>query len=76
MEGLRRLSPSVRLVVLVGEPSEAGPYVVRVRVPHGVKLMPYKDPEDRIYTVVSGGFYIGLGDEFETISWRRTHPEL
>lgn len=57
--------PSVRLAVVVGRPSEAGPYVVRVRVPDGVKLMPHKHPEDRIYTVISGVFYIGLGDEFE-----------
>jgi quercetin dioxygenase-like cupin family protein len=57
--------PSVRLAVIVGQPSEAGPYVLRVRVPHGVKLMPHKHPEDRIYTVISGVFYIGLGDEFD-----------
>jgi quercetin dioxygenase-like cupin family protein len=57
--------PSVRLAVVVGQPSEAGPYVIRVRVPHGVKLMPHKHPEDRIYTVISGVFYIGLGDEFD-----------
>jgi quercetin dioxygenase-like cupin family protein len=57
--------PSVRLAVVVGEPSEAGLYTIRVRVPHGVKLMPHKHPEDRIYTVISGVFYIGLGDAFE-----------
>jgi quercetin dioxygenase-like cupin family protein len=57
--------PSVRLAVVVGQPSEAGPYVVRVRVPHGVKLMPHKHAEDRVYTVMSGVFYIGLGDEFD-----------
>ena len=56
---------SVRLAVLVGEPSEDGPYVIRVNVPHGVKLMPHRHPEDRIYTVISGVFYIGLGDQFE-----------
>jgi len=43
--------PAARLAVVVGEPSEPGPYVVRVKVPSGVKLMPYKHPEDRIYTV-------------------------
>ncbi len=57
--------PSVRLAVLVGHPSEAGPYVIRVKVPSGVKLAPHKHPEDRIYTVMSGVFYIGLGDTFD-----------
>jgi quercetin dioxygenase-like cupin family protein len=27
--------------------------------------MPHKHPEDRIYTVMSGVFYIGLGNEFD-----------
>ena len=57
--------PQVRLAVIVGQPSEAGPYTIRVRVPHGVKLMPHRHPEDRVYTVMSGVFYIGLGDRFD-----------
>src|SRR4029077_3795984 len=56
--------PSVRLAVVVGHPSNEGPYVIRVKVPRAVKLMPHKHPEDRIYTVISGVFYIGLGDQF------------
>ena len=57
--------PSVRLAVVVGKPSEPGPYTIRVKVPHGVKLMPHQHPEDRVYTVISGVFYIGLGDQFD-----------
>ena len=57
--------PSARLAVIAGQPSEPGIYTIRVKVPHGVKLMPHRHPEDRIYTVVSGVFYIGLGDEFD-----------
>ena len=57
--------PSVRLAVVVGHPSEPGPYLIRVKVPSGVKLIPHKHPEDRIYTVMSGVFYIGLGERFD-----------
>jgi uncharacterized RmlC-like cupin family protein len=57
--------PSARLAVLVGEPSKPGLYMVCVKVPAGVKLMPHIHPEDRIYTVISGVFYIGLGDRFD-----------
>ena len=57
--------PSARLAIVVGEPSKEGPYTIRVHVPHGVKLMPHKHPEDRVYTVISGVFYIGLGDHFD-----------
>ena len=57
--------PSARLAVIVGDPSQAGPYVTRVKMPNGGKLMPHRHPEDRIYTVMSGVFYIGLGDRFD-----------
>ncbi len=57
--------PAVRLAVIVGQPMEPGPYTIRVRMPHGEKLMPHKHPEDRVYTVISGVFYIGLGDQFD-----------
>jgi quercetin dioxygenase-like cupin family protein len=57
--------PLVRLAVVVGQPLQDGPYTIRVKVPRGVKLMPHRHPEDRTYTVISGIFYIGLGDEFD-----------
>ncbi len=57
--------PSARLAIVVGEPSQPGPYTIRVKVPAGVKLMPHRHPEDRVYTVISGIFYIGLGEQFD-----------
>jgi quercetin dioxygenase-like cupin family protein len=66
--------PSVRLAVVVGQPSAEGPYVIRVKVPHGVKLMPHRHPEDRVYTVISGVFYIGLGDSFDAAKLQAYSP--
>jgi len=57
--------PTARLAAVVGDPSQSAPYLTRVKVPSGVKLMPHRHPEDRIYTVISGVFYIGLGDRFD-----------
>lgn len=57
--------PAARLAVVVGKPDGPGPYTVRVKLPGGEKLMPHRHEEDRVYTVVSGVFYIGLGDEFD-----------
>lgn len=57
--------PQVRLAVLVGNPQMAGPYVVRVRLPGGTKFMPHMHQEDRIYTIISGVFYVGRGDKFD-----------
>ncbi len=57
--------PPARLAIVVGQPAEPGPYVIRVKVPSSVKLMPHRHPEDRVYTVISGVFYIGLGERFD-----------
>jgi quercetin dioxygenase-like cupin family protein len=57
--------PEVRLAVVIGHPAEPGRYVIRVKAPLGAKLMPHRHPEDRIYTVISGVFYIGFGDKFD-----------
>lgn len=57
--------PSARLAILVGNPAKPGPFTIRVKVPGGIKFMPHKHPEDRVYTVMSGVFYIGLGEKFD-----------
>ncbi len=59
------LPPEARLAVLVGDPASAAPYVIRVKLPAGVKILPHRHPEDRIYTVTSGVFYVGLDDDFD-----------
>jgi quercetin dioxygenase-like cupin family protein len=56
---------SARLAIVVGEPVREGPYTIRVKLPHGTKMMPHSHPEDRMYTVISGIFYIGLGNRFD-----------
>ena len=40
--------PLVRLAVIAGQPSEPGPYMIRVKVPGGVKLMPHRHPRTTI----------------------------
>jgi uncharacterized RmlC-like cupin family protein len=57
--------PTARLAVVVGDTSQPGSYVVRVKVPADVRLMPHIHHEDRVYTVMSGVFYIGRGEQFD-----------
>jgi quercetin dioxygenase-like cupin family protein len=66
--------PEARLAVVVGDITQPGPYVVRVKVPGGVKLMPHVHPEDRIYTVISGVFYIGRGKTFDPTKLKAYGP--
>ena len=57
--------PEARVAVLVGDPARPGPYTIRVKLPAGARMMPHRHPEDRVYTVISGVFYIGLGETFD-----------
>jgi quercetin dioxygenase-like cupin family protein len=57
--------PEARLGILVGDPAKPGPYTIRVKAPAGLKFPPHHHPEDRVYTVISGVFYIGLGETFD-----------
>jgi hypothetical protein len=66
--------PAARLAVLIGDPTRPGPYVVRVKLPGGTRMLPHKHPEDRIYTVMSGIFYIGLGEAFDDSKLRPFPP--
>jgi len=54
-----------QLSVLVGDPATPAPFVIRVRVAANVRMMPHRHGEDRIYTVISGVFYIGIGEVFD-----------
>ncbi|UPT70472.1 MAG: cupin domain-containing protein [Flavobacterium sp. JAD_PAG50586_2] len=64
----------VKLAILVGNPSKPEPFIVRVKVPDGEKIMAHTHPEDRIYTVISGVFYIGMGDTFDEAKLKAYPP--
>ena len=65
---------AARLAVVVGDPAQAAPYVVRVKLPSGARLMPHRHREDRVYTVISGVFYIGVGERFDDGGLRAYPP--
>lgn len=60
--------PAARLAIVAGHPAEPGLYVIRVKLPDGERLMPHRHPENRIYTVMSGTFHIGVGEHFDADS--------
>ena len=66
--------PNARIAILVGDPRKAEPYLVRVSVPAGTILMPHTHPENRIYTVISGVFYIGIGTKFDSSKLKAYPP--
>jgi quercetin dioxygenase-like cupin family protein len=59
------IPPGGQSAVLYGDPRKAVPFVTRVRQPADYKIQPHTHPEERVYTVISGTFYIGFGDKLD-----------
>ena len=62
-------SPVVRgtyRAVLLGNPDEAGPFVMRVKAPPGTRIMPHTHRDERVYTVLAGEWKLGFGEKFDT----------
>ena len=51
--------------VVSGDPSQAGLFVVRLKMPAGYKIAPHWHPTDEHVTVLSGTFALGMGDKFD-----------
>jgi hypothetical protein len=60
------LAPGAQFAALLGNPSAPGRYIFRLRAPEGHRAMPHTHPDERVYTVIDGTFYIGWGGEFAT----------
>jgi hypothetical protein len=54
-----------KLAVLNGDPTQAGPFTVRLKTPAGYKVMPHTHPSAERVTVISGSFRIGMGEKFD-----------
>jgi hypothetical protein len=56
--------PGMEQVNLVGNPSEPGPYTLRLKFPAGYKLAPHVHPDNREVTILTGTWYTGYGAKF------------
>jgi quercetin dioxygenase-like cupin family protein len=60
-----------RFAVLSGDPSQAGPYTVRLEMPAGYVIRPHSHPTDENVTVISGNFVLGMGDTVKMAGAKR-----
>jgi len=51
--------------VLFGDPSQPGPYVVRLKWLPGNMSRPHCHPNDRFFVVLSGTWWMGTGETFD-----------
>ena len=55
--------PGLKSAVLHGDPSQSGLYTLRLHFPDGYVFPPHWHPMDKHVTVVSGTFYLGIGEK-------------
>jgi quercetin dioxygenase-like cupin family protein len=57
--------PGTRLAVVQGDPSKEGAFVYRLKMPAEYRIPPHLHKAGENVTVLSGTFYIGLGEKFD-----------
>ena len=57
----------IEMAVVSGDPTQPGPYVVRYRMPSGMKMAPHRYPDERELTIVKGIYWIVPGESY---NWR------
>jgi hypothetical protein len=64
-DGAPSLPKGAKMALLEGDPSKEGPFVLRVKMPDGYRIMPHTHPKDERLTILSGTLYVGMGDKFD-----------
>lgn len=59
------LPDGAQVVVLDGDPSQEGPFTMRLRMPDGYRIPPHFHPSAERVTVISGTFRVGMGESFD-----------
>ena len=57
--------PGLGVARIIGSGGDSGPYVYRVKFPKGRVVQAHSHPDDRLYTVISGTWYIGWGTTYD-----------
>jgi hypothetical protein len=68
------LPPAGKMAVLNGDPTQAGPFTVRLKAPAGYKIMPHTHPTAERLTLISGKVRIGMGDRFDKAALQEIEP--
>ncbi len=57
--------PGAKLAIVQGDPGKEGVFVYRVKLPANYTIAPHFHKASENVTVLSGVFFIGMGDEFD-----------
>ena len=59
------LPPGAKVAVIEGPMNQAVPFTVRLKFPDNYRIPPHYHPAVERVTVLSGTFYMGLGEKFD-----------
>lgn len=65
VDGPPTIPPGAKAAVLDGDPKKEGIFTMRLKCPAGYRIPPHWHPGVERVTVISGTFYLGLGEKFE-----------
>ncbi|MCX7585094.1 cupin domain-containing protein [Phenylobacterium sp. 58.2.17] len=63
-----------QMAVLSGDPTKAGVFVIRIKMPAGYKIPAHNHPTDEYVTVVSGDLSLGMGDKLDPAKSAKLAP--
>jgi uncharacterized RmlC-like cupin family protein len=59
------LPKGAEIAVLTGDPTKAGPFIIRLRLPAGYEIPAHHHSTTENVTVLSGSFHAGMGDKLD-----------
>ena len=68
------LPAGAKAAVLDGDPTQSGPFTLRLMFPSGYRIPPHSHPADEHVTVISGHLNVGMGDQFDKKKATALHP--
>ncbi len=64
-DGPPSLPPGAKTALIFGDMTKAGPFTLRIKLPADYKVPPHFHPDTETVTVLSGTFYVSMGDTFD-----------
>jgi quercetin dioxygenase-like cupin family protein len=70
VDGPASLPPGAKVAMLEGNPTQEGPFTMRLQLPDGFSIQPHWHPAVEHVTVISGTFNLGMGEKFDKSAGR------
>jgi quercetin dioxygenase-like cupin family protein len=63
-----------KFAVIAGDPTTKGIFVARLMLPAKYRIPAHNHPTDEYITVISGGLYVGMGDQLDQSKGEKLGP--